>query len=235
MLALAVLPFIQLLLLLGYARLRRIPVSARWLLALSTLALLTHPTLDWLNNYGMRWLMPFRGTWSYGDSVFIIDLWLWLILGSGWLLARRWKKAAIIALSVASLYIGNRLVIHQATVMTVQGELHPDRLMASPDALDPLRWDIVAQIGDVYRHGSYSWRTRRLTLAGDEIPVAKPSPEWEAAKRDPSMRGFMTWVRFPWYEIERTPAETRVFVGDARYVTRSNRRGFGQRTVILPR
>jgi inner membrane protein len=29
----------------------------------------------------MRWLMPFNGRWFYGDSLFIIDPWIWLVLG----------------------------------------------------------------------------------------------------------------------------------------------------------
>lgn len=91
-LALVVLPFLQTALLLLYDRLRPHPerrAHAGWLLALSAGAILTHPFLDWLNNYGMRWLMPFRGTWFYGDSVYIMDPWLWLILGAGWLVGKR--------------------------------------------------------------------------------------------------------------------------------------------------
>ncbi len=66
----------------------RIPV----LLALSYVSVLTHPALDWLNNYGIRLLMPFDGRWFYGDAVFIIDPWLWLVLGTSAVLAstRTW-------------------------------------------------------------------------------------------------------------------------------------------------
>ena len=56
-------------------------------LALAYLSTLTHPALDWLNNYGIRLLMPFEGRWFYGDAVFIIDPWLWLILGTSGVLA----------------------------------------------------------------------------------------------------------------------------------------------------
>jgi len=55
--------------------------SFAWLLALSYLAVLSHAALDWLNNYGIRLLMPFDTTWFYGDAVFIVDPWLWLVLG----------------------------------------------------------------------------------------------------------------------------------------------------------
>jgi inner membrane protein len=51
------------------------------LLPLSLLAVATHPALDWLNTYGMRWLMPLDGRWFYGDAVFIVDPWIWLGLG----------------------------------------------------------------------------------------------------------------------------------------------------------
>jgi inner membrane protein len=68
----------------------------RWLLVLSAIAVWSHPTLDWLNTYGMRWLMPFSGRWFYGDAVFIMDVWLWLVLGVGYLAGKR-ASAGILA------------------------------------------------------------------------------------------------------------------------------------------
>jgi len=63
------------------------PARAGPLFALSVLGLLTHPSLDWLNTYGMRWGLPFDGSWSYGDALFIVDPWIWLALGSAVLLS----------------------------------------------------------------------------------------------------------------------------------------------------
>ena len=57
------------------------PARARPLLILSMVGVLTHPALDWLNTYGMRWGLPFGEAWTYGDSLFIIDPWIWLVLG----------------------------------------------------------------------------------------------------------------------------------------------------------
>src|SRR3712207_1244854 len=62
---------------------QRAPAVASEVLVLSALSILTHPTLDWMNEYGMRWLMPFDGRWFYGDTLFIIDPWLWAALGLG--------------------------------------------------------------------------------------------------------------------------------------------------------
>ncbi len=77
-------------------------VSGVRLTALSYLAVLTHPALDWLNTYGTRWWMPFRDAWSYGDSVFIMDPWLWLALGGCWLLPRRPTRRLAIALATVT-------------------------------------------------------------------------------------------------------------------------------------
>jgi inner membrane protein len=70
------------------------PARAGPLLAVSAIGVVTHPALDWLNNYGLRWLMPFDGRWFYGDAVFIIDPWLWLLLGGGALVTYSQSRAA---------------------------------------------------------------------------------------------------------------------------------------------
>jgi inner membrane protein len=51
------------------------------LLAAICVGLATHPLLDSLNGYGVRPWLPFDGTHYYGDLVFIVDPWLWCILG----------------------------------------------------------------------------------------------------------------------------------------------------------
>ena len=66
----------------------RIPAPVRPVLALSYVGVLTHPLLDWLNTYGIRFLMPFDGRWFYGDALYIIDPWIWLLTSTAVLLAR---------------------------------------------------------------------------------------------------------------------------------------------------
>lgn len=65
----------------------RPPVRPGPLLALAYLGVLTHPFLDWLNTYGVRLLMPFEDRWFFGDTLFIVDPWLWLLLGGACFLA----------------------------------------------------------------------------------------------------------------------------------------------------
>ncbi|HEX8140149.1 MAG TPA: metal-dependent hydrolase [Pyrinomonadaceae bacterium] len=67
-------------------------VSFRGLLLASLVTSATHPLMDWTNNYGVRPLLPWSGRWFYGDLVFIVDPWLWLLLGSAaFLLTARTK------------------------------------------------------------------------------------------------------------------------------------------------
>ncbi len=65
-----------------------------WLLILAFIGVWSHPLLDWLNTYGVRLLMPFSDQWFYGDTLFIIDPWFWLLAGAGVVLARSesWKS-----------------------------------------------------------------------------------------------------------------------------------------------
>ena len=51
------------------------------LMLASFIASATHPFLDWTNNYGIRFFLPWSQKWSYGDLVFIVDPYIWLILG----------------------------------------------------------------------------------------------------------------------------------------------------------
>src|SRR5205823_13809778 len=57
-------------------------IRFRGLLLASMIAAATHPVMDWTNNYGVRPLLPWSGRWFYGDLVFIIDPYIWLMLGA---------------------------------------------------------------------------------------------------------------------------------------------------------
>ena len=56
------------------------------MLGICLVAAASHLLLDLLNPYGLRPLLPFDGTWYYGDLAGIFDPWMWLILGGSALL-----------------------------------------------------------------------------------------------------------------------------------------------------
>jgi len=64
------------------------------LLAVGCVAVWSHPLLDWLNTYGVRLLMPFDRRWFYGDTLFIVDPWVWLMLAAGVVMARSATRRA---------------------------------------------------------------------------------------------------------------------------------------------
>lgn len=62
---------------------KREPRVRLWgLLLVSILTTATHPLLDWSNNYGIRFLLPWNARWSYGDFTFIVDPFIWMVLGA---------------------------------------------------------------------------------------------------------------------------------------------------------
>ena len=73
-----------------------------WLLC--AIAVGSHPLLDLLNVYGLRPWLPFDGRWYYGDLLFIVDPWLWLLLATAaWLGGERaWKLELLVALLLMS-------------------------------------------------------------------------------------------------------------------------------------
>jgi inner membrane protein len=91
---------------------RKMPLSGRfrlWLLI--AIALASHLVLDGLNSYGVHPYYPFDNKWYFGDAVFILEPWLWLILG----IAVAWNGRSRTARLVASLPM---LVLLCLTVFT---------------------------------------------------------------------------------------------------------------------
>lgn len=88
--------------LLARARNRAQSIRLPGLLFASLVATATHPLLDWTNNYGVRFLLPWNPKWFYGDFVFIIDPFLWIVLGgAAFLLASKTRKQLIAWLLIA--------------------------------------------------------------------------------------------------------------------------------------
>ncbi len=204
------------------------PVVPVQVVLLAAIAIATHPLLDFLNSYGMRWLMPLRASWYYGDTLFIVDPWLWAILAAGLWFARRGASAARLAIVGACAYIAAMATANVAARLVIEREIvagggRLERLMVAPLAVTPFtRW-VVVDDGRTYRVGMFSWLSGpRLEL--EELPygVYRPAghPEVAAARAGaltPDGRKFLSWARFPYYLVERRPAGERVHIGDARY------------------
>ena len=88
---------------LAKVRSRAPTVKLSGLLIASLLVSATHPILDWTNNYGVRFLLPWDSRWFYGDFVFIVDPIIWFLLGAAcFLLASKTKTSRAIWLFVGA-------------------------------------------------------------------------------------------------------------------------------------
>jgi len=224
-LALAVLPFVLAGIMLLWdrrVRLRRnpgaTPADARQLLLLSAIAIATHPTLDFMNTYGIRWLMPFRDQWFYADGLFIIDFWILVGLALAVFWSRREKspRPARVALAGLATYVVMMLAVTSAGRARVASEFPGRRFMVEPNGIVPWRRDITLEVDDGYRFGTYRLG-RPLFLPGNLLPKGDEDPAARAARQVPKVQRFLRWARFPVYEVRRQGGQTEVRVGDARY------------------
>lgn len=53
--------------------------DSRWLLGLLLVSAMSHLLLDWTNSYGLHPFWPVNDRWYYGDAVFIVEPWLWIV------------------------------------------------------------------------------------------------------------------------------------------------------------
>jgi len=266
------------------------PVRPAALLGLSFLGVATHPALDWVNTYGMRWFMPFDPRWSYGDAIFIVDPWMWLVLGGalfvlhssgrwsmlGWSLlaaamsllvlatnvappAARFlwivglagcvvarfrmgptpsssssERIARLATGVAGLYllamilqtpVAERLVVLESERLNME---RPIDVMVGPVPANPFAGDVILRTPDGYWRGTFHWFSApRLRLDPTFLQSHPPDSVTAVATRHPAVQDYLTWSRFPHFEVVRIATGWSVTVSDARYRDRASSGGLG--------
>ena len=219
-----------------------LPMRPSWLLALAYLATLTHPLMDLLTTYSVQLLAPFSADWFHADALFIIDVWIWLLLGGSiaWSRIREekgvpWPRPVQAALAIAVAYIGANVLITQRAYAAVHqwaGERPVEALFASPPPV--LSW----QRGLVWREGDcYRWS--RYDPLGDFGPVSDCRPTnmhdptvREAIRRDLALQKFLRWSILPLAEVERSRCSVKVEIGDARYQDFRSRSRLSRESVV---
>jgi inner membrane protein len=273
------------------------PVLALQILLLSYIGVVSHPFLDWLNTYGVRLLMPFSGRWYYGDTLFIVDAWMWLLLGASAVFAysqRRWSQMLWIALGLGAswlitttsfvpfmakvcwwigvaliaalrlsripmkrnnqialgclasfcLYVlalkaGNRRAYDKVEewLVTVQGEAL-SQVMIGPLPANPFYREVLA-VSDTHYYGLHVsvFNHDMIQERFKPVPIPKPDPIIARALGNPEIRGFVNWMRFPFYEVQELADGYRVVIRDLRYVRPDQDRvsGIGMAETFVPR
>lgn len=210
----------------------RPPVHVGWLFALAYIGWASHPLLDFLNAYGIRLLMPFTERWFYGDTLFIIDIWLWLALGLGVWLSRRRRhrgsaragRPALVGLGVASLYATamgiSSLAAERLTRQAAEARGHGPitTVVASPVPLNPFRREVVFATDKAYGFGVLNWLpTPDLQLHAALTAKNMEDPAIAEARRTKPIADFLYWSRLPFAKVERKADGTTITIADARY------------------
>ncbi len=197
------------------------------LLICCVLATLSHPILDFLTSYGTRLLEPFSHRWFYGDALFIIDPWIWIMLILGlelsWRaerLGRNWTRPAIWAFAAVLGYVGLNLAISAravaATRPLVERVAKPRMIEAGEVPLTFWKRKMIWRADGVGGTGTYNpldglnsaWLDPRIT------PLNMDDPRLAAAKkRDKRVGAFLFWSRMPMVYQE----QGRAYLTDQRF------------------
>jgi len=201
--------------------------------AVALVAMITHPLLDFANNYGWRPFLPFDGTWYYGDVLFIIDPYLDVILLAGILTGRYFKTfkqtLACASILLAMVYIYLRVDLHNEAriqlgrfAATIPGV---ERLAVLPEMVNPFMWDGIVETDRDILKVSIS----ALDGVGSELarmPRGNSSEIITRAADTVSVMAFAGFARFPITRIQGERFGYRVTFLDFRYYDETSGSGF---------
>lgn len=224
----------------------RLPVRPGWLYLLALVGTLSHPVLDWLNSYGIRLLEPFSSRWFHGDTLFIIDLWLWLLLIGGYVWSRRaekrnrgaWRARGRLILTVSCAYIlANGAITGLAEASTAQwlkttGRT-PELVVANPVPLVPWKRDMLWRADERYGARRFDlFRGESPAMPGNDAgaPTGMRDPAIALARaRNADARAFLFWSRMP---VAERRADGALVLTDQRFRQQLTRGSF---EVVVPR
>jgi inner membrane protein len=201
-----------------------VPMDGRWLLVAAAVGVWSHPLLDWFNSYGVRLLMPLSPRWFYGDTLFIIDPWVWGLLSLGWIWSRRrhTPAAARTALGIAAGYVvvmwgTSRLGAEAVTAQAVSSPAQ--RTMVGPLPLWPHQRDVIRDLGGRYETGQLRFTPAPRYAATGQQDAGLDAALVAAVRQTRRGDNYLRWSRFPVLRAEPVGDSVRVRLSDVRYGT----------------
>jgi len=201
------------------------PIRGAGLLLACFLGVLSHPALDFLNTYGIRLLEPFSHRWYYGDTLFIVDPWIWIMLILGlefsWRaerLGRNWERPAAYAFCAVLAYIGVNAAISVHAVAAgrplISRVEQPTMIVAGEVPLEFWKRQVMWRGSTVAGTVDYDLLGDIARLEPKIVPLDLADPRLaEAARTDRDVCNFLSWSRMPLI-IER---DGKVFLTDQRF------------------
>ena len=174
-------------------------------------ATLSHPALDFLNTYGTRIAEPLSHRWFYGDTLFIVDPWIWLMLILGlemsWRaerLDRNWTRPAAWALAGIVGYVGlNAAISLRAVALTrplIERVAIPRMIVAGEVPLEFWKRRMIWRGDAIGGSGTYEplKGLNHARLDPEIVPLRVDDPRLASAlRRDKRARAFFFWSRMP--------------------------------------
>ncbi|MCK0128210.1 metal-dependent hydrolase [Erythrobacter sp. F6033] len=203
----------------------RRPVHFGWLYGLSFIGALSHPLFDWLNVYGIRFFEPFSSQWFYGDTLFIIDVWLWamLIVSVWWSLRSEkkggnWTKPAWVGIAAGLAYIGMNWAISHRPLQVVNYDGPGAERISSPVPFYFWEREVI-RVGRNWP-GLASEARQLPYLESEQRPLIDPDdlcsiPDLSQERQTNSqLDAFLFWTRAPFAERAE---DGSVILRDARF------------------
>ena len=195
------------------------------LVTLCYIGAVSHPLLDLLTTYSVQLFSPLSSVWYHADALFIIDLWLWLLLGLTIFWSKRcekrggdWRRPVQTALTLALIYIAANLLLSERAFAAVRRATNgqAEAIFASPPPLAFWRRNLVWRDGDCYRRSEFG--PGGIGPLSACAPDNLDHPAFRAAIRsDPQLPKFLRWSVLPEAAVARERCAIRITVGDARY------------------
>jgi len=225
-----------------------LPMHAGWLLALSYLGALTHPLLDLQTTYAVQLLSPFSTLWFHTETLFIIDIWVWVGLGFAiWLSRRRersgghWRRPALLGLAGLCAYVavnGGISLLARTALLATPPHPVPDVMFASQQPALFWKRTLVWRENGMIGRASYD-PLRSLKRVHDAQPLVPDQMGDPLVRRamtaNRDIIQFMRWSTMPMANVERHGCIAKVRFSDARFgVPRPGSRFLREVPLTLP-
>jgi inner membrane protein len=202
---------------------------------------ISHILLDWTNQYGVRFLLPFNARWFQLDNATLFDLWIYAgfavclfapflaRLVGGEIGARPVRSAgrgwAITALVSLCLYFTGRGVIHARLIDQLSARIYdgadPIRVAAFPEASSPFLWrGLVETSAAYYIYSLNAFDSNFDPTSGRTLYKPEKTAAILAAETTPEFREFERFAQYPlWQAIPSSQVErgTQVDLIDLRF------------------
>lgn len=208
-------------------------MDKRWLLVLAYIGCLSHPLFDWFNSYGIRLLEPFSSQWFYGDTIFIIDIWLWIALIAGvWISIRRerrdaanWRVPAVTSFAAICIYIlANGLITGRSEQLMTQAvikkhDIVPTLVVANPVPVQFWKREMLWR--DETRFGQGIYSAPSDVVIEDRIGLHQMDRIWTQAlaKGDLDGTAFLFWSRMPVAQFIGKGDDRNIKISDQRFAS----------------